>query len=136
MKKFSLSVLLGFFANNLVGTLVALLILNPLLNPMFGDKIRTPEAGLEMPSLLGGYFILTLLMVTGYQYFSYSAFWLKKGIIWGAITGGIVFLSGHLIVAGWSVLPPKPMLISGVLDTLATIATGVVIAYFYRYGKH
>ncbi len=132
MKKFSLSLGLGFIVNNVVATMIAMFILNPLLNPMFNGTVRTQEDGLEMPSLLVGYFLLTLLMVIGYKYFSLEAKWLKKGIIWGLIIGGITFVAGHLIVAGWATIPPKPMLISGILDTLATVATGVVIAYFYR----
>ena len=132
MKKFSLSLFLGFIVNNIVATITAMFILNPLLNPMFNGSVRTKEDGLEIPSLLSGYFLLTLLMVIGYKYFSFEANWLKKGLIWGLLTGGIVFVSGHLIIAGWATIPPKPMLISGVLDTLATVATGIVIAYFYR----
>ncbi len=132
MKKFSLSLCLGFIVNNVVATMIAMFILNPLLNPMFNGAVRTQEDGLEMPSLLGGYFLLTLLMVIGYKYFSLKAKWLKKGIVWGLIIGGITFVAGHLIVAGWATIPPEPMLISGVLDTLATVATGVVIAYFHR----
>lgn len=132
MKKFSLSLALGFIINNVVATMIAIFILNPLLNPMFNGAIRTQEDGLEMPSLLSGYFLLTLLMVIGYKYFSLDAKWLKKGIIWGLLIGGVTFVASHLIVAGWAVIPPKPMFISGGLDTLATVATGIVIAYIYR----
>ena len=132
MKKFSLSLVLGFITNNVVATMIALFILNPLLNPMFDGAVRTQEDGLEMPSLLSGYFILTLFMVIGYKHFSLDVNWLKKGIAWGSLIGVIIFTSGHLIVAGWATIPPKPMLISGILDTLATVATGVVIAYIYR----
>jgi len=132
MKKFSLSLGIGFIINNLVATLIAMFVLNPLLNPLFLGTVRTQEDGLEMPSLLGGYFLLTLLMVIGYKYFSFNAKWYKKGIVWGLITGTITFVAGHLIVAGWAILPPTPMFISGVLDTLATVATGIVISYLYR----
>ena len=132
MKKFSLSLVFGFIMNNVVATMVAMFILNPLLNPMFNGAVRTQEIGLQMPSLLSGYFLLTLFMIIGYKYFSLEAKWLKKGIIWGLSIGGIIFVSGHLIVAGWATIPPKPMLISGVLDTLATVATGIIIAYIYR----
>jgi len=132
MKKFSLSLGLGFIVNNVVATLVAMFILNPLLNPLFRGTVRTQEDGLEMPSLLSGYFLLTLFMVIGYNYFSLNTTWLKKGITWGLLVGVITFLSGHLIIAGWATIPPKPMLISGILDTLATVATGIVIAYFHR----
>lgn len=132
MKKFSLSLGVGFIVNNVVSTMVAMFILNPLLNPMFNGSIRTQEDGLEMPSLLIGYFLLTLFMVVGYKYFSFEAKWLKKGLIWGLLIGGITFLAGHLIIAGWATIPPTPMLISGIIDTLATIAAGIVIAYIYR----
>lgn len=132
MKRFSLSLGIGFIINNIVATMIALFILNPLLNPMFNEAIRTQEDGLEMPSLLSGYFLLTLLMVIGYKYFSLDAKWLKKGIVWGLLIGGITFVAGHLIVAGWATIPPTPMFISGILDTLATTVTGIIIAYFYR----
>jgi uncharacterized integral membrane protein len=134
MKKFMLSLGVGFVGNNIVGTLIAMLILAPLLGPMFGETLR-PEDELHFPSLLGGYFIQTLLMVTGYQYFSFKANWLKQGIAWGAFCGGLASLSDHLITAGWSVLPPIPMFISGILDIMAAVATGIIIAYFYRNGK-
>ena len=132
MKKFSLSLGVGFIMNNAVATLIAMFILNPLLNSMFNGVVRTQEDGLEMPSLLSGYFLLTLCMVIGYKYFSLDTKWYIKGIIWGFLVGSITFIAGHLIVAGWAITPPYPMLISGVLDTLATVVTGIVIAYFYR----
>jgi hypothetical protein len=132
MKNFSLSLGFGFVVNNVIATITAMLILNPLLNSMFNGAVRTEEEGLEMASLLSGYFLLTLFMVLAFRYFSLEAHWLKKGLIWGLLIGGITFVAGHLIVAGWATIPPWPMLISGVLDVLAPVATGVVIAYFYR----
>ena len=129
-----MSLFVGFVTNNVVATLVAAFILNPFLNPMFKGAVRTQEQGLEMPSLLSGYFVLTLIMLAGYKYFSLEKDWLAKGAIWGALVGIVIFVSGHLIVAGWSIIPSTPMLISGILDTLATVATGIVIAYFYRNG--
>lgn len=134
MKKFMLSLWIGFIGNNVAGTLVAMLILAPLLNPMFGDTLR-PEGELHFTALLGGYFIQTLLMVIGFQYFSLKAGWLKKGIAWGSICGGLASLSDHLITAGWSILPPLPMFISGIFDIIAAITTGIIIAYYYREGK-
>lgn len=132
MKKFGLSLFLGFIVNNIVATMIAMFILNPLLNPMFNGAVRNQEDGLEMSSLLSGYFLLTLFMVIGYKHFSLGTKWLKKGIVWGLLIGGITFVSGHLIVAGWATIPPTPMFISGILDTLATVATGIVVAYIYR----
>ncbi len=132
MKKFVLSLGFGFVVNNVVATLVAALILQPLLNPLFANTVRTDAQGLAFFPLLGGYFILTLLMVVGYKYFSMRGPWLKKGAAWGLFIGGAAFLSGHLITAGWSIIPSLPMLISGMLDMLAPIATGIVIGYVYR----
>ncbi|MCI4671824.1 MAG: hypothetical protein MRZ79_27020 [Bacteroidia bacterium] len=132
MKKIILSLILGFIANNMVGTLVAKFVLNPLLNPMFGETIRSEEAGLEFPALLGGYLVLTFLMIVIYRNLQLEGNWMKKGLLFGLWAGGIIFLSGHLIVAGWSILPPLPMLLSGILDIPSTVATAMVIAYIYR----
>lgn len=132
MKKIALSLGFGFIVNNVVATLVAAVILRPLLGQFWENTIRTDAQGLAFPSLLSGYFLLTLLMVIGYRYFSMQGPWLKKGVAWGLLIGGAAFLSGHLITAGWSVIPSFPMLISGILDMLAPIATGVVIGYVYR----
>lgn len=132
MKRFSLSLILGFIVNNIVATMIAMFILNPFLNPMFSGTVRTQEDGLEISSLLSGYFFLTLLMVIGYKYFSFNTKWYKKGITWGLLIGGVTFVAGHLIIAGWAITPPIPMLISGILDMFAPLVTGVVISYFYR----
>ena len=55
MKKFSLSLLFGFIANNLVGTLVAMFILNPLTYDMMQETSRKQDE-LEMPSLVSRIF--------------------------------------------------------------------------------
>jgi hypothetical protein len=132
MKKFSISLGLGFIVNNLVGTLVAMFILAPLLNPLFGDTLRSE---LNMPSLLGGYFLQTLFMVIAFPFVTFSTNWVKQGLAWGALAGGLTFLSDHMITAGWSVLPVTPMIISGFIDILAPLATGLLIAYIYKNGK-
>jgi len=131
MKKFSLSLLLGFIANNLVGTLVAMFIVQPLTHDLMSEFERK-EGELEMPSLLIGYFVLTLIMVLAYPYFNLKSSWLKKGTIWGLIAGGMSFVSIYLIISGWSIFPPKAMLISGIIDMTSTVVTGIVIAYIYR----
>ncbi|NQX80638.1 MAG: hypothetical protein HRT66_01410 [Flavobacteriaceae bacterium] len=131
MKKFSLSLLFGFIANNLVGTLVAMFVLNPITHEAMVGKTRSQDE-LEMPSLLAGYFILTLIMVLAFPYFKITGSWLKKGVVWGVVSGGMAFLSVYLIIAGWSILPPKEMFISGIVDISSTIAAGIVIAYFYK----
>jgi len=132
MKKFTLSLGLGFVASNVTATAIAFFLLNPLLNPHFKGMVRSTDDGLEMPALLGGYLLLTFLMVISYRYVSLPGNWLKSGTIYGLISGGVIFVAGHLIVAGWATIPPLPMLISGVLDTTATVACGIVIAYLYR----
>ena len=132
MKKFIISSSAGFVINNVVATLVAMLILNPFLNPSFEGTVRSQEQGLQMPSLLGGYLLLTILMAWLYPRINWSRGWVNNGLTYGLVIGGIIFVAGHLIVAGWSIIPGQPMLISGLIDTLATIATGLFIAYIYR----
>lgn len=96
MKKFSLSLGLGFIINNIVATVIAIFILNPLLNKMFNNSIRSQEEGLEMIPLLTGYFLLTLLMVVGYKYFSLKATWLKKRCYLGLVSGWLSLCFGLL----------------------------------------
>lgn len=83
MRKFALSLGFGFIVNNVVATLVAAVILRPLLGQFWENTIRTDARGLAFPSLLGGYFLLTLFMVIGYKYFSIQGSWLKKGTCGG-----------------------------------------------------
>ena len=47
MRKFSLSLILGFIVNNAIATMIAMFVLNPLLNSMFDGAVRTQEAGLQ-----------------------------------------------------------------------------------------
>jgi hypothetical protein len=130
MLQFGLSLLFGFIVNNVVGTLVARFIANPLTRNVM-SKFEREKEDIKFPPLLGGYFLLTLIMVLAYPYFGLEASWLIKGIIWGLFSGGMSFVSVYLIISGWSILPPKEMLISGIIDILSTIATGIVIAYIY-----
>jgi len=131
MKKFSLSLLFGFIVNNVVGALVANFILSPITLDMMNGTSRAQDA-LEMIPLLGGYFILTLLMVIAYPFLSIKGSWFKKGTLLGLFSGGMAFVSGYLVVSGWAIIPPLPMLISGIVDSSSTVATGIVIAFFYR----
>ena len=130
MLQFSLSLLFGFIVNNLVGVLAARFIANPLTSDAMSPFERKKEE-IKMTPLLGGYFLLTLIMVLAYPYFGLEASWLIKGAIWGLFSGGMSFVSVYLIISGWSILPPKEMFISSIIDTLSTIATGIVIAYIY-----
>jgi hypothetical protein len=128
MLKFVLSLLFGFIINNVVGILVARFIAKPLTLVNMGKFERKKP---EMLPLLIGYFLLTLIMVLAYPYFGLEASWIVKGALWGLLSGGMSFLSVYLIISGWSILPPKQMLISGIIDILSTVATGMVIAYIY-----
>ena len=123
-----------FIICNVVGALTAQFILAPLLNEGFGSTLRTAE-GLQFPSLLGGYLILSLLMVWAYPYFRFSENWKLNGIIFGLLCGGMAFLSDHMITAGWSILPPGPMLISGIIDISVTVMAGLFISNLFRNGK-
>lgn len=86
---------------------------------------------MRLPLILAGYFLLTLIMVLGYPYFAFEDSCLMKGFIWGLFSGGMSFVSIYLIISGWSILPTKEMFISGVIDILSTVSTGIVIAYMY-----
>jgi len=132
MLEFGLSLLFGFIVNNVVGTLVARFIANPLTRDVMSEFERK-KGEIKLPPILGGYFLLTLIMVLGYPYFGLEANWLIKGTIWGLFSGGMSFVSIYLIISGWSILPPKQMLISGIIDMLSTVATGIVIAYIYSF---
>lgn len=131
MKKFSLSLLFGFIVNNVVGTVVAMFIAKPLVHHMVSEFERQPD-DMEMPFLLLGYFLLTLMMVIVYPYLKLPGSWLKKGAIWGLIAGVMSFVSIYSIISGWSILPGKAMLISGIIDISSTVATGIAIAFVYR----
>jgi len=130
MLNFVLSLLFGFIVNNVIGILAARFIAKPLTIKNM-HKFERKKEDTKMLPIIAGYFLITLLMVIVYPYFGLEANWLIKGIIWGLITGGMSFVSVYLIISGWSILPPKEMLISGLVDVLPTVATGIVIAYIY-----
>ncbi len=131
MKKFSISLLAGFVVNNMVGTLVAMFVAKPLVGEVMAQFERSSDT-LEMPALLSGYFLLTLMMVIAYPYLKMEGNWLRKGVKWGLLAGLMSFVSIYLIISGWSILPPQQMLISAVIDVSSTVATGIVIAFVYR----
>ncbi len=132
MKKNIISITAGFVTQQIVSTLVAVAILNPFLNPAFNGTVRTKEQGLHAPSLFGGYLLLTVIMVLAYRKPNPQFSWVVNGSLYGLLIGSCIFVAGHLIVAGWSIIPPGAMLISGILDCLAPVATGIVIAYIKR----
>jgi hypothetical protein len=130
MLTFSLSLVIGFIVNVVVGTVVAQFIANPLTRERMGQFEREKKE-MKMGPLLGGYFLLTLIMVLAYPYFGLEAGWLTKGAVLGLFSGGMSFVSVYLIISGWSILPPKEMFISGMIDVISTVASGITIAYIY-----
>lgn len=133
MKKHTLSIIVGFIVMIITAILTAKLSA-PFLSSLFGETIRKEGVdGLLMPSLLGGYFILTLIMSFGFQYFNFNInCYKKKGIIYGLFCGLLAIFSDHLIIAGWSRLPFLPMFVSGITDMIAPVLTGLVISYFQK----
>ncbi len=129
---FTLSLLVGFIVNVLIGTLVAQLIANPLTKEIM-HKFERNKKDLKMVPLLSGYLLITLTMVLFYPYFGLEATWLFKGLVLGLFSGIISFVSTYLIISGWSILPPKQMFISGIVDIASTICTGIAIAYIHTY---
>jgi len=132
MLTFSLSLLFGFIVNNLIGTLAAKFIAGPLTHTVMA-KFERKKEDVKLAPILAGYFLITLLMVIAYPYFGLEAEWLVKGSIFGLFAGGMSFISVHLIISGWSILPPKEMLISAMIDISSIIATGITIAYIHSF---
>ncbi len=134
MKKFGLSLLIGYAVNLLVGSIIAMKVISPMVHPMMGEFQSSPEET-EMLPILIGYFLITLMMVLLYPHLKLKGSWLKKGLIWGLATGVMSFVSTYLIMGGGSPLPTPAMLIAGVFDTISIIITGIVIAFINRNEK-
>jgi len=132
MLSFSLSLVIGFIVNVAVGTIVAQLIANPLTRAAM-SKFEREKKDMKMGPMLAGYFIITLIMVLAYPYFGLEGSWIVKGAVLGGFSGAISFVSVYLIVSGWSLLPPKEMFISGLVDVASTLSTGLVIAFIYNF---
>lgn len=99
---------------------------NIFLEPMFGAHIRSSRDVLFVP-LVAGYFIVALCLYISLSNFSSGTKKVQKGFIFGAVFGAAVFLGGHIIIAGWSVIAFKPLLISGLLDILPVSLSGAVL---------
>lgn len=131
MKKQLIATILGFIATFVVNTVLAIVVLGPLVNAKLGIA-RNPETdGLNFPAILGGYLALALFMVWLVQILP-AENWIKRGFRAGLATGFAVFIAGHAIVAGWSVADASSMIFSGFVDTLATIVGGIVIAFILK----
>jgi len=129
---FSLSLVIGFIVNVAFGTVAAQFIANPLTHERMG-KFERDKKEIKMVPMLGGYFLITLIMVLAYPYFGLEAGWLMKGAVLGVFSGVVSFVSVYLIISGWSILPPKEMFISGLVDVISIVATGITIAYVYSF---
>lgn len=131
MKKQIIATLLGFIANFIVNSIIAMAILGPLLNSSIGIVRDAEKDGLNFPAILSGYLLLTIFMVWLTQNIKGKT-WLQKGIIVGLMTGLAVNIAGHLIIAGWSVAGGMGMFLSGIIDTLATVVGALVISFILR----
>lgn len=131
MKKQITATTIGFIATFIANTILAMTIIGPFLNAKIGISRDPEKDGLNFPSILIGYFVLTLFMVWLAPLVKGKT-WLQKGLIAGAMTGLAVNVSGHLITAGWSIADGSSMLFAGIIDSFATIIGGIVISYFLR----
>ena len=107
------------------GSIIAIA-MGPWIAPTFGEMIRNPESdGLHWPSLLGGYLVISIVLVWLMQSINSQSPW--QAILLGLNLGLAVFLGDHLVTAGWSKLPALSMLISGILDSLAVIVSSIIL---------
>ncbi len=131
MKKNILATVLGFVATFIANTVLAITIIGPFLNEKIGISRDPEKDGLNFPAILIGYLVLTIFMVWLTLQIKNKT-WLQKGLLVGAMTGFAVYVAGHLITAGWSIADGPSMLFAGIVDSLATIIGGIVIAYTFR----
>lgn len=126
--KWVLSLGAGYVVTNIAATTLAVVILQPMISPMFGSYIRTDADGLAFAPLLVGYLVITIILAWLMpRVKSGRSGWLHGAVV-GLVLGTAVFLGDHLVTAGWSRLPAVPMLLSGIVDALAVMTGGVVVA--------
>lgn len=131
MKKLTLATFVGFIAIFIANTILAMTIIGPLFNAKLGISRDPVKDGLNFPVILIGYLALTVFMVWLTPLIKGKT-WTQKGLIIGGATGLAVFVAGHLIIAGWSVANGSAMLFSGIIDSFATVISGLVIAFILR----
>lgn len=132
MMKWILPVGLGYVVTNVVATALAVAMLQPLVSPMFGVYIRTDADGLAFAPLLAGYLVITIVLVWLMPRVNTGRLGWRHGAVVGMVLGTAVFLGDHLVTAGWSKIPAVPMLLSGLVDTLAVMVGGIVVAVVQR----
>ncbi len=114
----------AFVAMQVAATLIALSYPR-FLPPEFAAFVRTKQEGLHMPSLLGGYFVVTLALVFFYTRVRPTS---RAGAaLLGYILYLAVFLGGHMVTAGWSKVPSWPMAWTGFFDALIGPLGGLVL---------
>lgn len=133
MMKWILPLGMGYVVTNVVATVLAIAVLQPIVLPMFGSYIRTDADGLAFMPLLSGYLVITIVLVWLMPRVKYRrSGWLHCAVV-GLVLGTAVFLGDHLVTAGWSKLPVLPMLLSGLVDSLAVMAGGIVVAVVQQW---
>lgn len=132
MMKWIIPLGMGYVVTNIVATAIAVAVLQPVVSPMFGMYIRTDADGLAFAPLLVGYLVITIVLAWLMpRVKSGRSGWLHGAVV-GLALGTAVFLGDHLVTAGWSKLPALPMLLSGLVDALAVMAGGIVVAILQR----
>lgn len=136
VRRFFAATLAGFLGTVVSGTLLAMVILGPLLTDAFGPAMRDPDRdGLLMPALLGGYVVIALTLAYLYPRLNLGGSAWSASSRLGAALGLAVFFGGHLVIAGWSRMPPAPMAISGVIDALSAVVGAWLVARVYQPWK-
>lgn len=133
MLKWFLPLITGYVVTNIIATTLAIGILQPFVSGMFGSFIRTDADGLAFVPLLAGYLVITVVLVWLVpRVKSGCSGWLHGAVV-GLALGAAVFLGDHLVTAGWSKIPELPMFLSGLIDSLAVMTGGVVIAVVQQW---
>ena len=130
MKKTILAIILGFVVTFAVNTIIAFTIIGPLFNQALGI-VRTPDQGLNVPAILAGYLLVAAGMTWIIQNVEYAS-WMKAGIIVGALTGIMIFVAGHMIIAGWSTINSSALIYAGLFDAISPIVGGAAISYVLK----
>lgn len=130
MKNHVFALTAGFFATFIANAVLSILVIGPFLAPHIGI-VRTKEAGLQIPAMIIGYMGLAVFMLWLIHRLP-GKNWFQRGSLAGSITGLVVFVAGHAIVAGWSVAGATGMLLAGVVDACAATVGGIAMAFILR----
>ncbi len=134
MNRSLIAIPVGFLAMFVSATVIAIA-MRPLVSPMFGPYIRTDADGLAFGPLIAGYVVITCVLAWLVPRVMTGAAGWRHGAAVGWALGLAVFLGDHMVTAGWSKLPALPMLISGLLDSVAVMAGGAAMGLVLRVGR-